>query len=486
MIANRRTYFLLTILLALLWFGTIDQRRLINPDEGRYAEIPREMVASGDWITPRLNDLKYFDKPPLQYWATATAYTLFGEHHWTARLWPALTGFLGIVITALATARLFSPQAGLVAAAVLAGSVLWNLIGHLSSLDMSVSFFLSAAIFSFCLSQDDQVAQKASKRWLYCAWALLAMAFLSKGLIGLVLPAATVIVYVLWQRDWQLLKRMKLLHGVIILLVIAGPWLYAVSMANPEFAHFFFIHEHFERFLTKVHGRYQPAWYFIPILVVGMVPWLTSFVPALVSSAAESEGKSFQAARFLLVWVVLVFVFFSISSSKLASYILPLFPAIASLLGVHLAKKAEASTLHWQAAPAIAIGALSLVLVSQITRLATNGKIDESLYLAYQPWLYAAAGLLMVGGIVAFTLARRGFGIAAIVVLGFSGFGFGQAILLGHDDLAGGINSSHDIVDAIRQHAPDIPPEVPFFSVQTYDQSFQFYLRRLFLSLVQK
>src|SRR5665647_3297371 len=97
-----RLLILLTIF-TIVWFGMLDHRRLINPDEGRYAEIPREMVSTGDWLTPRLNGIKYFEKPALQYWATATAFTAFGEHHWTARLWPALTGFLGVLATAYAT-----------------------------------------------------------------------------------------------------------------------------------------------------------------------------------------------------------------------------------------------------------------------------------------------------------------------------------------------------------------------------------------------
>jgi 4-amino-4-deoxy-L-arabinose transferase-like glycosyltransferase len=100
----------LIVIFALAWFGTLEQRRLINPDEGRYSEIPREMVASGDWLTPRLNGIKYFEKPALQYWATATAFTVFGEHHWTARLWPALTGFLGVLATAFATAGCSAPR----------------------------------------------------------------------------------------------------------------------------------------------------------------------------------------------------------------------------------------------------------------------------------------------------------------------------------------------------------------------------------------
>src|ERR1700740_3134983 len=105
-----------------LWFATLPVRPLLDPDEGRYAEIPREMVATGDWVTPRLNDLKYFEKPPLQYWATAAAYELFGFSEWSARIWPALTGFLGIVMTFWVGRRLFSQRAAVYAALVLVAS----------------------------------------------------------------------------------------------------------------------------------------------------------------------------------------------------------------------------------------------------------------------------------------------------------------------------------------------------------------------------
>jgi len=463
----------LLLIFALAWFGTLEHRRLINPDEGRYSEIPREMVATGDWLTPRLNDIKYFEKPALQYWATATAFTLFGEHHWTARLWPALTGFLGVLFTAFASARLFGPQAGLIAGAVLAGSVLWNVIGHVNTLDMGVSFFLAGAVFALCLGQRDDASPHESQRWLDAAWVLLALATLSKGLIGLVLPAATVVVYTLWQRDWSFILRIRPLRGLLILLAITAPWFIAVSLANPEFAHFFFIHEHFQRFLTKAHGRYQPIWYFIPILLVGMLPWLGSLGQGLLAGARSEAGRRFQPRRFLLLWAVLVFAFFSVSSSKLASYILPLFPALAALIGLHLAGYAASRRIEWHALPAVIVGAASLLLVPFSTRFASD-KVPVALYEAYQPWLYVGAAALLTGGLIAFWLGRQGRSVAAIFALAFGGFAFGQGFLLGHDSL-GSVNSAHDVATAIRTQ---VPADAPFFSVDTYDQSLQFYLKR--------
>ncbi len=470
---TRRSLFALLLGFAVLWFGTLEYRRLINPDEGRYAEIPREMVASGDWTTPRLNDIKYFYKPPLQYWATAAAYTVFGEHHWTARLWPALTGFAGIVLTGIAAARLFSPVAGLMAAFVLASSVLWNVIGHANTLDMGVSFFLAAAIFALCLAERDGAGVAESRRWRDGAWVLLALAVLSKGLIGLVLPAATVVAYVLWQRDWGFLLRIRPLRGLLILLAITAPWFVAVSLDNPEFAHFFFIHEHFERFLTKTHGRYQPMWYFIPILLVGMIPWLGVLFQGAWRGLRAEPAQRFQPARFLLTWIVVVFGFFSVSSSKLASYILPIFPALAALIGAYLAARADSASLKWQGVPAIALGLAACVLALFAPRFA-NAEVGPELYAAYQPWLYAAAASLLAGGIAAFVLGARRQGLAAMFCLALGGHLFGQLFLLGHDQV-GRVNSAHDAALAIRDV---LPPGVPFFSANTYDQSLQFYLRR--------
>jgi len=469
---RRRYWLLLICIFTAFWFGTIDYRRLIDPDEGRYAEIAREMVTSGDWLTPRLNDLKYFEKPPLQYWATAAAFTLFGEHHWTARLWSALTGFFGILFTVFAVGRLFNPTTGWIAGAVLASSLLWNLIGHVNTLDMGVSAFLAAAVFALCLAQRDDATPAESRRWQYGAWVLLALATLSKGLIGIVLPAATVVIYALWQHDLGLVSRIRPWRGLAILLLITAPWFIAVSLANPEFAWFFFVHEHFQRFLTKVHHRYEPMWYFIPILLLGMLPWLGSLLSGIRVGLGEDAGKRFQPQRFLLVWVVLVFVFFSVSDSKLPSYILPIFPALAALVALHLGSSLTRPQHRGDALFAVGIGLFGLCLTPFVIHRAATLEM-ETVYRNYQPWLYGAAALFLAAGAGAFFLARKNQ-LAAIGVLAAVSFCSGQAIILGHDAF-GDMNSAHDVAMAVRDQ---VPPDVPFYSVNTYDQSLQFYLRR--------
>ncbi|MDO9063948.1 MAG: glycosyltransferase family 39 protein, partial [Sulfuricella sp.] len=390
---------LLILLMAAVWFGNLEYRKLVRPDEGRYAEIAREMAASGDWITPRLNGIKYFEKPALQYWITAGAYRLFGEHHWTARLWSALAGFLGIFFAAFAATRLFGREAGLLSAAVLGSSLLYTLIAHLNSLDMGMTFFMGSALMSFLLAQQDGASKPANRLWMHVAWAALAFSVLSKGLMGIVLPGAVIVLYTLIERDFGLWKRLHLFSGIALFMAIAAPWLIAVSIANPEFFHFFFIHEHFERFLTKTHGRYEPWWWFIPVLAAGILPWLITLIDSLAHAwkVEPAAQQHFKPKRFLLIWAVFIFVFFSLSGSKLASYILPIFPALALLIGEHLSR-IDGRRLFWQILPVAFLATAGLLLAPNTVRFADN-ELARGQYAVFANWLLAASAIWLVGTI---------------------------------------------------------------------------------------
>lgn len=470
----KRSVKLLAVLFAfaLLWFGTLDYRKLVKPDEGRYAEIAREMAVSGDWLTPRLNDLKYFEKPPLQYWATAAAYDAFGENEWTARLWTGLTGFLGILLAGFTARRLFGPTAALYAAATLASSLLYLLMGHFSSLDMGLAFFLEVAVCGFLL------AQEGRRNWMLVAWAGLALAVLSKGIVALVLTGGTIVLYSLLTRDWSPWRRFEFLRGLPLFLLIAAPWFIAVADANPEFARFFFIHEHFERFLTKVHNRYQPAWYFIPILLLGALPWTTLAVQAAAQAWPRRAMPEFQARRFLLLWCIVVFGFFSVSSSKLPSYILPSFPALALLVADALNRVSRRALLGHIAFVAL-IASLATILAPRVVLRA-----DETTPLAmigpYADWLTAAAAIWLAGSLIALVLAWRDRKTAAVMVLSVASLVAGLGVLLGHENLSRS-NSSYHIAMQVK---PQLRAGVPFYSVRMYDQTLPFYLERT-LTLVE-
>ena len=171
------------LLLALVWFATAPWRPLFDPDEGRYAEIPREMTVSGDWVTPRFNDLKYFEKPPLQYWATAAAYEAFGVHEWSSRLWSTGLAFACLPLVFAWVAWLFDVRRALTALLALGVSPYFALIGHINLLDAAFTFWLTAAVFAFTLAQCAPRAAPAERRWMLIAWAAAALAVLSKGIV---------------------------------------------------------------------------------------------------------------------------------------------------------------------------------------------------------------------------------------------------------------------------------------------------------------
>ena len=454
------------LILAIAWFGTLDYRKLVKPDEGRYAEIPREMVVSGDWLTPRLNSIKYFEKPPLQYWTTAAAYELFGQSEWTSRLWTALTGFLGVVLIWLTGRRLFGPQAGNLAATTLASMFLYTVMSHVNTLDMGLTFFLELALCAFMLAQERRA------HWMLLAWAALGLAVLSKGPVALVLTGGTIVLYSLLSRDWSPWRNFNFRLGIPLFLVVVVPWFLLVSLANPEFPNFFFIHEHVDRFLTKVHRRYEPAWFFIPVLLLGLLPWTTFSVPALVQAWRRRTPAAFEARRFLLLWCAVVFGFFSISDSKLPSYILPMFPAIALLLGDALTRTAPRTiTAH-----AVFIALLAVTGLAFAPRLLDRVDDVTPMYMMgpYLQWINASAALWLAGALAAAGLAWRGRKQLAIAALAVSSFVATNGVLLGHDFL----NRSSSAAYIASQIKPLLPADVPLYSVRMYDQTLPFYLQR--------
>ncbi|HEY6095228.1 MAG TPA: glycosyltransferase family 39 protein [Gallionellaceae bacterium] len=464
---------LLLIAVAVVWFGNLEYRKLVKPDEGRYAEISREMVASGNWTTPRLNDLKYFEKPPLQYWTTAAAYEMFGEHNWTARLWTALTGLMGIALVYYTGRRVWGGDAGLYGAAVLGSSLLYVMIGHMNSLDMGLTFFMALGMCGFVLAQHDGASARENSWWMHVTWAALALAVLSKGLIGIVLPGAVLVLYTLIQRDWALWKRLHLLTGTLLFFAVAAPWFVAVSRANPEFAHFFFIHEHFERFLTTEHKRYEPWWWFIPVLIGGMLPWLLNLGDALLRAWRRDTGvqERFQTRRFLLIWSVFIFVFFSMSGSKLASYILPIFPALALLIGLRLTQ-ISARMQFWMMAPTAVLAAAMLVLAQ---RAVDFGSPDEAVYYReYAVWLAVAGCVWLAGTLLGLYLLHRQRVRAGILALALSALLFGQLTITGHNTLSP-LSSAWRLAQQVR---PYDKADTPFYSLVMYDPTLSFYLQR--------
>jgi 4-amino-4-deoxy-L-arabinose transferase-like glycosyltransferase len=334
-----RDLFILTVLISLFFGFMLGNRPLSVPDEGRYVEIPREMVVTGDYLTPRLNGVKYFEKPPLFYWLESVSIKHFGLKGFWLRLWPALFALTGCLLVYGSGVRLFGRRTALIAAMVLATSLLYYALSRAIILDLPVSVLLSIALLCFLLGTHETLGLRR-RLFMWGLYSFAALAVLTKGLIGILIPGMVIGAWIVLLGEWRVLKTMYLPSGLLLFLFIAAPWHILVNRANPEFFNFYFIHEHFLRYLTKIHGRYKPAWFFVPVVLIGLFPWSAFLIQAVKHNLPPSwrERHEHRDTLFLLLWAGLVFLFFSASSSKLIPYILPVFPPLSLLIGRYLAE----------------------------------------------------------------------------------------------------------------------------------------------------
>jgi 4-amino-4-deoxy-L-arabinose transferase-like glycosyltransferase len=465
---------LIALIYGLIWFGTLNYRHLIPSDEGRYAEMAREMLVTGDWITPRYNGYKYFEKPPLQIWASAIAFQAFGFGEWQARLWSALTGFLTILIIGFTGSRIFNPRAGWLGALVLASSPMWIISGHFNSLDMALSAFLVSALCALLLAQTSD-NKTVRRNWMWLCWSMMALATLSKGLIGAAIPAMVFIAYSISAWDWKIWSRLHIFSGTILFLAITAPWFFLVAQRNPEFLEFFFIHEHLQRFTKDAHSRTGPIYYFVPLLLVGILPWIFQ-IPRAFFQAWNERKQEFSSGWLLVCWTVVIFAFFSVSKSKLPGYIIPIFPALAMLIGARLDRALGNTNLlstFWklQTWGFAALGCIGFFFISEISVQARPDEVEA--YAQYQYWVIAALiALIIFSALAAWQSKRNGLQSILSFAIGF----FLCAIIAGtgHETLGRAV-SGIDLANRVRTI---IPANANIYSVRLLDHTMPFYLGR--------
>jgi 4-amino-4-deoxy-L-arabinose transferase-like glycosyltransferase len=413
-----RDLLILVVLFGLLLSFRLGSYALANPDEGRYAEIPREMLASGDWVTPHLNGVNYFEKPPLMYWAVAVCQKVFGQGEWAARAIPALFSLAGILL-AYATARqIYGRRAGLAAAAVLGTSLLYFGLSRILILDMGVTVLMSATLFCFILGVR---ADPGLRRRLlfYGLYASAALATLTKGLIGFMLTGAVMFLWLLVFNQWKRLRPLHLPTGILIFLSIAAPWHILAAQHNETWVQRYFVYEHWLRFTSPVASRPGAWWYFIPILIGGLFPWIGFLWPALREKLRGGWAARAQNADawFFVTWAVFIFLFFSKSHSKLIPYILPVFPPLAVVIGAWLSNALDdtAKLRNGLRVFTSACALLGLALLAIIFDLGQKHIIrDPSQALALRPVGCILAAILLAGGIITPWLANRRGGRAAL------------------------------------------------------------------------
>ena len=456
---------------AIVSLALLAVRTLVPPDEGRYAEMAREMFTSGDWITTRLNGIKYFEKPPLQTWMNALSFAVFGLGDWQARLWTGLCGIGGVALTGYAGAKVFGQRAGFYAALVLGSSFYWVACSQIDSLDMGLSGMMTIALCALLIAQRDGASPAERRNWMLACWAGMALAVLSKGLIGLMLPGGVLVLYTLITRDWKLWARLHLLKGLLLFFAIATPWFVLVAMKNPEQPHFFFIHEHWDRFFLKEHHREQAWWIFFALTAIGIIPWLGVLGQSL-RLGAQREAGLFRPRLMALIWAVFIVLFFTKSNSKLPGYILPIFPALALLVANYLEAGSRRSRVI-SAGLMSAVGVALLATVPFMTKLSKHGG-EAVLYQAFEPWVLAAGFIALAGGALAWLYARQMQRDLFVLVLAVAGFATTQLILAGFEPL-GKARAGANLLPAIRA---ELTPATKIYSVGTYEQSLTFYLQR--------
>jgi len=324
----------------LMYFLYLGGWAYFDADEGRYGNVAREMMAYNDWVTPTQNHVKFFDKPPLLYWGMAASYKLFGLQEWAGRLIPTLAALAGVLFAWVLGCRMFGQRAGFLAAIILATTLMWPVMARVVVTDMLVSALVFIVLATWWLGHISTDKTKQT-RWFLGFWSTLALAILAKGPVTLVLVGGSLFLYLLTCRQWRALAQMRWHLGVPLLLLIAAPWFTLVAMRNPEFNYYFWYDQHIARFLGKsLSGadHIEGKDYYLKLLPIILFPWTFFILPAIFPALAffkKPDSPRKRAGMFLLSGVFFILLFFSSTSSKLITYLLPIIPLIAILLAAH-------------------------------------------------------------------------------------------------------------------------------------------------------
>ena len=447
---------------------------LLDPDEGRYAEIPREMLESGDFITPRLNYVKYFEKPPLYYWLTAGSMAVFGEKEWAVRLVPAVAGFLTLLLIMGLGLRIFDGPTGVMGAWVYLTSVIPMVLARLPIIDGVFSLFLTATWGTWYLGY--KATTKNSRRVWYCtSWACLGLAVMTKGIAAIALTGLIAGGFILCRRDWRALLSFEWVPGLLIFAVIVVPWHWAVASRNPGFFHFYIVVQHFARLVSHEHAK--PFWFFMAIFPFGMLLWTAFFFPALAKSLQKAykavrlprgDGGSGEAVLFLVIWVFAVIGLFSLSTCKLIPYILPAYPAMALLTANFLrGQKQLKQSVRWSAA-ILAI----LLLVCASVLMPAAMRQDTLTMSELVPAIRVGQAGLILGGIFLLVCLYKGrlipFAAGFAMVLLF------PAMLM----IVPSVAQYRKVGGFIKAMPSPLPREIRIAEWRNYDQALSFYSGR--------
>ncbi len=399
-------YLLLLVIISFQILYGIGASPLLDPDEPVYAETAKEMIRFGDYLSPRIYNEYWYDKPPIFYWLVVASLKLFGGFsELAARLPAALMAIGAILMTALASARLFGARTGFWSGIVMGTSVILMYMGKASVTDSTLLFFITAALFSFI------------HRHYWLMYLACGLAVMTKGPIGVVFPAGIIFFYLLATRQPERLLRLHVLRGLLLVVVVGLPWyVYMYDVHGMAFLREFIGFHNVSRFTAPLHPVRAHWWFYLPVLVLGFFPWTGLLVQSVKNAFYRSFGEEARQLAFFQVWWIFVLIFFSIAQTKQVSYMLLLTPALSTIIAWNLARMLEdwrQTHFAWAGGSALMflilglgwlmsgdsfaelaegglwLGALTLVLGTAIVYCITA---SHRLHLA--AWLHAATGIL--------------------------------------------------------------------------------------------
>lgn len=362
---EERSIMIIAVVAILTIFFGIGGVPLLDPDEPVYAETAREMLLEGDLLSPRIFGNYWYDKPPMYYWLVALAQTIFGDNEFAARFPAGLMAFATSMMMYFSVTKLFNERAGFWSSIILTTSVEFFYLGKAAVTDSTLLFFMTAAILSFL----------HKKYWLM--YVFMAFATLTKGPIGIVFPGTIIFLYLLFMGQIYKILEMHVIRGMLLYFLIAGPWYYAMyTVHGMEFINTFLGFHNVTRFTTPEHASRVTIWYYFPVLIVGLFPWISLLPQAVYAALSDSRIDDMRNLIFMHIWLGFVFLFFTICQTKLVSYILPMYPPLTIVIGwsiSHMITKQRHNTTYtgW------AISALAMFILIGIGFIIGGQQLPE-------------------------------------------------------------------------------------------------------------
>lgn len=359
------------VIIFTLFFG-IGGVPLLDPDEPVYAETAREMIQTGDFLSPRIFGDYWYDKPPMYYWLVAAAFKVFGYSEFAARFPAALMGALTAFMLYFSVTKLFNERAGFWSSLILTSCIQFFYLSKAAVTDTSLLFFMTGALLSFL----------HKKYWLM--YVCMGFATLVKGPIGIVFPGIIIFLYLLLMGQLKEIFRMHVMRGLLVYLLVAGPWYYLMyTVHGMEFINTFLGFHNVTRFTTPEHASRVTFWYYFPVVILGLFPWTGLLIQSVKASISDSRIDDMRLLVFMHVWWVFVFIFFTVCKTKLVSYILPMFPALAIIIGWNISRMMQkmrhnTTFYHWIVGSGlmfVLLGAGWIIGGQQLPELAFGGMV---------------------------------------------------------------------------------------------------------------